>query len=137
MSSFSFAGTETALRRKTAGINTTCLSHQPDHGCAGRVCSLENPECAQKVALELGPLPPARPAKVKPCEIKLIGEVDRLLSEMKYVLDNPQDYDTATYQTFKHHIEDLELFTAYAKGRLADIKVKSLPPVAVQAERGY
>jgi hypothetical protein len=74
---------------------------------------------------------------VKPCEIRLIGETDRLISEMKYVLDNPQDYDTATFQTLKHHIEDLELFTTYAKGRLADIKSKSLPPLKIQAERGY
>lgn len=74
---------------------------------------------------------------LKPCEIKLIGETDRVLSEMKYVLDHPEEYDEATFQTVKHHIEDLDLFTAYAKGRLAVIRGKNLPPVRDQIERGY
>lgn len=82
------------------------------------------------------PLFQAMPGTKKPCEIRLIGETDRLLSELKYVLGHPQEYDQPTMQTVKHHIEDLELFVLYAKGRLAPIK-GALPPVAAQGERGY
>jgi hypothetical protein len=75
------------------------------------------------------------PPSKQPCEIRTIGETDRIISELKWMLDHPERYDQATFQTIKHHVEDMELFTAYARGRLAIIK--GLPPTAVQRERGY
>jgi len=71
-------------------------------------------------------------------DVVLFGMVDRCLSEMKYVIDNPQAFDTATFQTLKHHLEDLDLFSRYATKKLTELGIlKSLTPVAVQAERGY
>jgi hypothetical protein len=71
-------------------------------------------------------------------EERLIGSVDRNLSELKYVLDNPEQFDTATFQTLKHHIEDMGLFVKYAEGKLAAMKkIKSLPPLNQQRESGY
>jgi hypothetical protein len=69
-------------------------------------------------------------------EVKLIGTTDRVLSELKHVLDNIDEYDTCTLQTIKHHIEDMGLFVKYAEGKLAAIK-QVLPPLAEQRERGY
>ncbi len=74
---------------------------------------------------------------VKPCEIKTIGETDRLLSEMKYFLDHPEEYDAATMQTVKHHLEDMELFMAYATKRMTVLRAKSLPPTTEQRASGY
>lgn len=68
-------------------------------------------------------------------EIIAVGQMDRTLSEFKIIIDNPDLYDMATFQTLKHHIEDIELFCQYAKIRL--IKIKGLPPVVAQKNRGY
>lgn len=71
-------------------------------------------------------------------DIILFGMVDRTLSEMKYILDNPGEFDQPTFQTMKHHLEDMELFLAYAKGLMVALgKIKNLPPVKDQMERGY
>ena len=79
--------------------------------------------------------PVARPNKPVIDEVKLVGQVDRDLSELKYILDHPDEFDSATFQTIKHHVEDMELFVKYALGKLAAIK--ALPPVAEQRVRGY
>jgi len=71
-------------------------------------------------------------------DVWLFGTVDRTLSEMKYILDHPDEFDAATWQTLKHHLEDLSLFIKYAEGKMVKLgKIASLPPVAVQGERGY
>lgn len=71
-------------------------------------------------------------------DIQLFGMVDRTLSEMKYIVDHPGDFDSATFQTMKHHLEDMDLFVKHATGKLTKLGViKSLPPVAEQKERGY
>lgn len=95
---------------------------------------------AQQIMCKVHPPaePAPRPMKPDIDEIVLIGTVDRTLSLMKYILDNPQEFDTATFQTLKHHIEDMGLFVTYADGKLKELKkIASLPPVAVQRGRGY
>lgn len=95
---------------------------------------------------QVAKLPSAEPVCVEPSievvktevnDIWLFGTVDRCLSEMKYILDHPEEFDEATWQTFKHHVEDMDLFVKHAQGKMAKRKIASLPPVAVQRERGY
>jgi hypothetical protein len=71
-------------------------------------------------------------------DIWLFGTVDRCLSELKYILDHPSEFDEATWQTFKHHVEDMGLFFKHATGKLEKLgKIASLPPVGAQHARGY
>lgn len=87
------------------------------------------------------PAGPPAPSPIKQPtvdDIRLFGMVDRSLSEMKHILDTPEQYDSATFQTMKHHLEDLDLFLKYAVGKMRALgQIRSLPPVAAQQERGY
>jgi hypothetical protein len=68
-------------------------------------------------------------------EVRTFGMLDRSLSEMKFIIDHPNEFDAATFQTLKHHLEDAELFVNYAKKKLEQIK--SLPPTSDQRPRGF
>lgn len=120
--------------QKVVSILLDCntVGHREDHAFAQKIRDLAE--------VYIAPPAKAMPQPRKPLidEIHLVGTVDRTLSEMKYILDHPGEFDEATFQTLKHHIEDIALFVKYAEGKLKEMKkVPSLPPVAEQRERGY